>query len=176
MHRTFTVKRTIDPRTDADRIFDVRTQEIARQVLRREVRVHGGARGLAREVRVNRGSLRKFMTGQSTPEPRTFGLICDFAADRPEPTVPLSLVALALLVDDVKPEHRPRARRDIAAIMKVIYADSGEGAPTWVEDEIAENAISEAAQAVATTRVTSERKVIDGIRRLLEELDFDDDE
>lgn len=170
MQRTHTVRRSSTPESDSDHFFDVRSQEIARQVLRRQVRIHGGQRGLARDIRVDRGSLRKFMSGQSTPEPHTFGLIREFAADRPEPIVPMSLVALALLVEDVKPELRPRARRDVAAVMRAIYSDSGEGAPTWVDDEIAENAISAAAQEIATT-VSAESRVIAGIRRLLDELD-----
>jgi hypothetical protein len=173
MQRTHTIQRTTTPKSDVDHIFDVRSQEIARQTLRREIRVHKGQRGLAREIRCDRGSLRKFMSGQSTPEPYTFSLIREFAADRPEISIPLSLVGLALLVEDVKPELRPRARRDIAAVMRAVYSDSGEGAPTWVEDEIAENAISAAAQEIATTVISRETRVLEEIRRLLAELDRD---
>jgi len=168
MRRVDVVTLTASESADADRFFDLRRIEILRQVVIREIRVHGGLRGIARSMRIDRGSLRKFVEGQSTPQPETLRLIADWAGNRPEATIPLGLVGLAVLLADVRPVDRPRARRRIAAVLAGIYQASGEGSPTWIVDEMGGEAVSAEAHDITSGDASpEERSVLAEIRRLL---------
>lgn len=121
---------------DADHFADARELETLRQMVRRELRTHGGQRSLAREVGVYREVLRKFAEGQSRPTGPNLDEIRDWAGNRPEIRIPMALVALALMVEDLPPARRPSARRRLAELMGDLYAQAGEGAPTWISDEL----------------------------------------
>lgn len=129
-------RHTLPVATDADHFADVREKETLRQVARRELRTHGGQRTLAREIGIHRESLRKFVEGQSTPMDDNLGEIRDWAGNRPEVRIPMSLVALAVLVEDLPPARRPAARKRLAALMAELYGETAEGVPTWVTDEL----------------------------------------
>jgi hypothetical protein len=122
--------------TDADHFADVREIETLRQVARRDLRTHGGQRTLAREIGVHRETLRKFVEGQSTPVDANMGEIRDWAGNRPEIQIPMALVALAVLVEDLPPAKRPSARKRLAGLMAELYGETKEGVPTWVGDEL----------------------------------------
>lgn len=119
-----------------DRLSVLSEVETLRQIVRRELRNHGGQRTLAREIGVHRETVRKFAEGQSTPTEPNLAEIRDWAADRPEMEIPVALVALAALVDDLPPPHRPGARERIARLMFEMYEETGEGVPGWVKDEM----------------------------------------
>jgi transcriptional regulator with XRE-family HTH domain len=163
MRKLETMRRTTTTVQDVDLFADLRELEALRQVVRRELRVHGGQRTLAREIGIDRGSLRKFATGQSTPTGGTLARIQEWAGDRPGLAIPLSLVALALLVDDVSPAARPGARRQLAALLGRIYDGTGEGVPTWVGDEVGGGD----PLALAPTGTPAERALLSRIRELV---------
>jgi hypothetical protein len=110
--------------------------EVLRQVVRRELRTHGGQRTLAREIGIHRSSLRKFAVGQSEPTPLNLDAIREWAADRPQIEIPAAVVALAVLSEDLPPASRPAARQRFATLMYDLYVETGEGVPTWVTDEL----------------------------------------
>jgi hypothetical protein len=115
---------------------DILELEMLRQVVRRELRKQGGQRSIAREIGVHREVVRKFAQGQSTPTGPSLVAIREWAEDRREISVPLALVALAVLVDDLPPTQRPGARGRFAGLLAEIYQENGEGVPTWVSDEL----------------------------------------
>jgi hypothetical protein len=172
--RTSVTRRTITPAVDVDHFADVRELETLRSILRREMRTHGGQRGLARQIGIDRGSLRKFASGQSTPERRTVQAIREWAADRPPVSVPFAAVALALLVDDLGPAARPAARRHLAAVLGR-YHEAGGGVPTWVGDEIGRADMSELA-AGAPTATPVAVALLARIRELVEDYEPEGDE
>jgi transcriptional regulator with XRE-family HTH domain len=122
--------------SDPNAFADLREVELLRQTLRRELRNHGGQRTLAREIGVHRETVRKFAEGQSTPSEPNLAEIREWAADRPEINVPMAVVALAVLVDDLSPPSRPGARTRIARLLLDLYSETGEGVPSWVKDEL----------------------------------------
>jgi hypothetical protein len=122
--------------SDPNALRNLLELETLRQVLRRELRKQGGQRTLAREIGVHRETLRKFAEGQSTPVDMHLEQIREWARDRPEIKIPLALVAVAILVDDLPPPQRPAARRRFAATLAKMYEENGEGIPTWVSDEL----------------------------------------
>jgi hypothetical protein len=124
------------PAADASHFADVREVETLRQIARRELRTHGGQRTLAREIGVHRETLRKFVEGQSLPTQPNLELIRDWAANRPEARMPMALVALAVMVEDLPPSRRPGARKRLAGLMAELYGETAEGVPGWVADEL----------------------------------------
>lgn len=135
MRRLDVIRRTTTPSRDIDLFVDVRELETLRSIIRREIRVHGGQRTLAQEIGIDRGSLRKFASGQSVPTPHTLARIREWAADRPAPAIPMAAVAVAILSDEFAPLSRPAARHQIAATLGAIYQNAGLGIPTWIRDE-----------------------------------------
>ena len=122
--------------SDSQRLSELLEIEMLRQIVRRELRTHGGQRTLAREIGIHRTSLRKFADGQSTPEPTNLAEIREWAADRPQVEMPMALVALAVLMDDLPPAARPGARHRFAKLLHDLYSETGEGVPTWVSNEL----------------------------------------
>jgi transcriptional regulator with XRE-family HTH domain len=122
--------------SDSERLSELLQIERLRQVVRRELLTHSGQRTLAREIGVHRTTLRKFAEGQSTPEAANLAEIREWAADRPQVEMPMALVALAVFVDDLPPASRPAARQRFASLLMDLYAETGEGVPTWVTDEL----------------------------------------
>jgi hypothetical protein len=122
--------------SNPDAFERMRELETLRQMIRRELRRNAGQRTLAREIGIHRESLRKFVEGQSIPLEANLEEIRDWAADRRSVDLPLAQVALALLVDDLPPPRRPRARRRFAKLLRELYGETGEGVPTWVTDEL----------------------------------------
>jgi transcriptional regulator with XRE-family HTH domain len=122
--------------SDSGHFTDLLEVENLRQIVRRELRTHGGQRTLAREIGVHRTTLRKFAEGQSRPEEPNLAQIREWASDRPQIEIPAALVALALLMDDLPPASRPGARQRFAALLYELYSETGEGVPTWVTDEL----------------------------------------
>lgn len=129
-------RHTLVTAADAAHFADVRESETLRQIARRELRTHGGQRTLAREIGVHRETLRKFVEGQSMPTHPNLEQIRDWAANRPEARIPMALVALAVMVEDLPPGRRPAARKRLAGMMAELYGETGEGVPTWVADEL----------------------------------------
>jgi DNA-binding XRE family transcriptional regulator len=122
--------------SDSEKLTELLEIEMLRQVVRRELRTHAGQRTLAREIGVHRTTIRKFAEGQSTPETSNLAEIREWAADRPRVEMPMALVALAVLMDDLPPASRPAARQRFASLLMDLYAQTGEGIPTWVTDEL----------------------------------------
>jgi len=121
----------------ASRISTIATLERLRQMLRREVRTHAGQRVVARDVGVHREVLRKFVEGQSTPTSQTIELMQDWAGDRPEYSVPLPLVALAILAEEVPAPARASFRKQIAQLLASRLQAANCDVPSWVHDELA---------------------------------------
>lgn len=121
---------------DADHFADVREIETLRQMVRRELRTHSGQRTLAREIGVHRETLRKFASGQSRPAEANLEDIREWAQNRPELRIPMAVIGLALLMEDLPPTRRPAARRRMVELMSDLYAETTEGTPTWVSDEL----------------------------------------
>lgn len=113
-----------------------REREALRGVLRRELRVHKGTRVLSREIGVHRGSIRKFVSGQSEPTPDTLSKMEDWAADRPPVRPANGAVALAILAGELPPLHRPDARRRLASELVQAFQRAGERPPPWLSDEL----------------------------------------
>lgn len=122
--------------SDSERLSELLEIEMLRQMVRRELRTHSGQRSLAREIGIHRTSLRKFAEGQSTPEPTNLAEIREWATDRPQIEMPLALLALAVLMDDLPPASRPAARQRFASLLFELYEQTGEGVPTWVTNEL----------------------------------------
>ncbi|MBB4635924.1 helix-turn-helix transcriptional regulator [Longimicrobium terrae] len=155
MRRTDTIRRTYTPAQDERRFREERELETLRHLVRRELRIHAGQRTLAREMGIDRGSLRKFAAGQSTPGEWTLRQIREWAADRPELPVPIAAVALALLVDGLPPDVRPHARREVSATLAGLYESRREGVPTWIADELEGAELPPAVRVPASTANSS---------------------
>jgi hypothetical protein len=162
MLRTDVTRRTSTAAEDFDRYVDEREREMLRQIVRGELRTHTGQRTLSREIGIDRGSLRKFADGRSAPATSTLRRLREWAADRPEKRVPMPLVGLALLVEDLPSAVRATARRRVAACLETLYRDAGVGAPTWITDESTGSGLAAVHPGYAT-----EREVLLRIRDLV---------
>lgn len=109
--------------------------ERLRAPVRRELRVHGGQRRVAAEMRIPRGSLRKLIAMQSVPTGRNRDALESWVADRPEATITGGMVALAVLAVELPAEIRLRARRRLAQELAGLYRDAGVPLPLWLHDE-----------------------------------------
>lgn len=112
--------------------------ERLRAPVRRELRVHGGQRRIAAEMRIPRGSLRKFVAMQSAPTGNNRESLESWVADRPEAMVTGGMVSLALLAGDLPAEIRQRARRRLAGGLAELYREAGTPLPLWLHDELAD--------------------------------------
>lgn len=117
------------------REFDL---ERLRAPIRRELRVHGGQRRVAAEMRIPRGSLRKLISMQSVPTGRNRDSVESWVADRPEAVVTAGMVSLAVLAGDLPAEIRVRARRHLARELAELYRGAGALLPEWLHDEVSE--------------------------------------
>jgi hypothetical protein len=117
------------------REFDL---ERLRAPIRRELRVHGGQRRVAAEMRIPRGSLRKFLSMQSVPTGRNFDSLESWVADRPEAVVTGGMVSLAVLAGELPAEIRLRTRRHLARELAKLYRGAGALLPGWLHDEVSE--------------------------------------
>lgn len=117
------------------REFDL---ERLRAPVRRELRVHGGQRRIAAEMRIPRGCLRKFVSMQSAPSGRNMEALESWVSDRPEATVTGGMVALAVLATELPAESRIRARRHLARELATLYREAGVLLPLWLHEELAE--------------------------------------
>lgn len=165
MPRSDALVRTVSPSRDLDHFAAIREREMLRVVLRRDLRNHGGQRTLAREIGIDRTVLRKFVSGQSVPGPSALDRIREFAEDRPEVSIPMAQVGLALLLDGLRPVARPAARKRILAVIAACFRDSGDGVATWVQDKLAglDTAL------LASDRPTHAELQLAKIREILEE-------
>jgi hypothetical protein len=164
MRKGGSILHTGAPADDHEYFARIRSAEILRQALRRELRLYGSERARARDVGIDRNMLRRFVSGESVPRLRALERIRDWASDRSEPRIPLAQVALALLVDDLRPPARPGARRRVAAALAECFHESGDGAPTWVLDELAAGE----APAPAAAPATRAEQTLARIRALLD--------
>lgn len=110
--------------------------ERLRAPVRRELRVHGGQRRVAAEMRMPRGSLRKLISMQSVPTGRNFDALESWVADRPEATVTSGMVSLAVLASELPAEFRQRARGRLAGALAELYREAGAPLPLWLHDEM----------------------------------------
>lgn len=120
---------------DFDVFADVRSLEMLRQALRREIQVHTSLRALAHDIGVDRGTLRKFLAMESVPRAENLEKIRDWAADRPDLWIPLGTVALALLVNDLPAPLRAPVRRQVAGELADAYTREERRVPEWLARE-----------------------------------------
>lgn len=119
-----------------DRFADVWRLEELRQVIRRELRTHCGQLALARILGVGRSVLRKLLEMRSVPEPANLARLRDWAADRPAAETPLALVCLPVLVDNLPPGARYRARLELARTLTRLHEETGTEVPQWLIHEV----------------------------------------
>ena len=125
-----------DERSVHDRFADERRLEGLRQVLLRELEQHRGQRALAEIIGVGRSVIRKFIDMVCVPRGENLDKISDWAADRPEVTVTIGSVCLAVLPGDLPGEFRLEARRRIAAELAQVYGKAGMRLPDWILAEL----------------------------------------
>jgi hypothetical protein len=126
---------TIQPR-EIDALADERELEALRRALRRELAVHGGQVGLAREIGVDRIVIRKFLEMRTRPLPDNLQKIRDWVENRPPTYTPFGSVLLAALVRDLPGGSRARTRRELAEAMASNYQRAGESIPDWLRSEL----------------------------------------
>ena len=119
-----------------DRFADEWNLEELRQALRRELRTHRGQLALARLIGVGRAVVRKFVEMRSIPRIEHLERIREWAADRPSAEIPGGAVALALLVEELAPASRYRARGALARELIRWFEEEGTEAPEWLHQEI----------------------------------------
>ena len=115
----------------------IQREEGVRRLLRAALR-HLPQRLLAPIVGISRSSLRKFLA-LSEPEPRTWARLREWAEDRPEPAVPLGVLALAILAAEFPSPHRLRARKHLAHALAGLFAEQNRQPPTWLVEELADH-------------------------------------
>jgi hypothetical protein len=126
---------TIQPK-EIDALADDRELETLRRALRRELKVHGGQVGLAREIGVDRIVIRKFLDLRTKPIPANLQKIREWMEDRPPAYTPFGCVLLAALVRDLPGANRARARKELAEALAANYQRAGESVPDWVGSEL----------------------------------------
>jgi len=119
-----------------DRLADAWRLEELRQVIRRELRTHCGQLALARIIGVGRSVVRKLLEMQSVPEPRNLDRLREWAADRPSAETPRAVVCLAVLMENLPPSARYRARLEVAETLTRLYGESGTEVPHWLANEL----------------------------------------
>lgn len=117
-------------------LADERELETLRTALRRELAVHKNLAGLAREVRVGRIVLRKFIALQAIPTYPNLQLIRDWAQNRPPVFTPFASVLLSALTRRLPGAVRARARTELAEALAANYQRVGDGIPEWLRDEL----------------------------------------
>lgn len=123
---------------DFEIVADTRRLEALRQAIRREVATRSSLRGLAQQIGVDRGSLRKFLAMESVPDAGNLAKIEDWSEERPEVWTPLGAVALAVLVLDLPGPRRGPARRRLADALAAAFRDTGRPVPDWLDAECGE--------------------------------------
>jgi transcriptional regulator with XRE-family HTH domain len=163
MRRTDAQVRTTTPSLDVDHFADIRELEVLRQLLRRDLRKHTSQRTLASEIGIDRTVLRKFVSGQSVPSRMALESIREWAQDRPELSIPMAQVGLALLVSDFRPPARPGARKQIANALAEYLRASGDGPTAWVRDELAGDltSIERESSSAAEVKLAQIRQILD---------------
>lgn len=111
--------------------------ESLRQAIRRELRVHGGQEGLAREIGVSRGTLRKLIGMNSIPTQTNLERIREWTEHRPRVRVHQGAVCLALLVKFLPAEVRAAARLRLARELSSAYVEADSPVPVWLTAECA---------------------------------------
>ena len=139
---------TIQPR-ELDALADERELESLRRALRRELAVHGGQVGLAREIGVDRIVIRKFLEMRTKPLPENLQRIRDWVENRPPTFTPFGCVLLSALVRDLPGASRARTRHELAEVMATNYQRAGESIPDWLRDELGMPAAGPEAEAAA---------------------------
>jgi hypothetical protein len=126
---------TLQPR-EIDALADERELEMLRRALRRELAVHGGQVGLAREIGVERIVIRKFLEMRTKPLPDNLQKLRDWVENRPPTFTPFGCVLLAALVRDLPSGSRAHTRRELADAMASNYQRAGESIPDWLRGEL----------------------------------------
>lgn len=126
---------TIQPK-EIDALADERELETLRRALRRELAVHRGQVGLAREIGVDRIVIRKFLELRTKPLPENLQKIRDWVENRPPIYTPFGSVLLAALVRDLPGASRGRTRRELADALASNYQRAGESIPDWLRSEL----------------------------------------
>ena len=119
-----------------DRLADAWDLEQLRQVIRRELRTHYGQLALARIIGIGRSVVRKLLEMRSVPEPENLNRLREWAADRPSAETPLAVVCLAVLIENLPPSARYRARLELAETLPRLHDESGVEVPQWLANEI----------------------------------------
>lgn len=139
---------SIQPR-EIDALADERELETLRRALRRELAVHGGQVGLAREIGVDRIVIRKFLEMRTRPLPDNLQKIRDWVENRPATFTPFGCVLLAALVRDLPGGSRARTRHELAEAMASNYQRAGESIPDWLRSELGMPAVTPEVEAAA---------------------------
>ena len=122
---------------DFEIVADAGRLERLRQAIRREVRVQSSLRSLAREIGVDRGTLRKFLAMESVPQTDNLARIEDWLENRVDVWPPRGAVALAVLVLDLPGQQRGVVRRQLARLLASAFTKANTPVPEWLELESA---------------------------------------
>ncbi|HYH80562.1 MAG TPA: hypothetical protein VEX86_12220 [Longimicrobium sp.] len=116
---------------------DERELERLRRTIRAELDTHPGQEALAREMRVGRLVIRKFVEQRARPTPANLQKIRDWAENRPPMWTPYGAVILATAVRDLPGDERARVRRHLAQALADGYRRAGVTVPAWLQREAA---------------------------------------
>lgn len=122
---------------DFEIVADARRLERLRQAIRREVRAQSSLRSLARDIGVDRGTLRKFLAMESVPQTDNLARIEDWLENRAEVWPPPGAVAFAVLVRDLPGQNRGVVRRQLACLLASAFTEAKMLVPEWLELESA---------------------------------------
>jgi hypothetical protein len=124
-------------REEVNAYADERELERLRRTIRAELETHPGQDTLAREMRVGRIVIRKFLEQRARPTPANLRKIRDWAENRPPMWTPYGAVILALAVRDLSGDERARVRRHLAQALADGYRRAGVSVPEWLQSESA---------------------------------------
>lgn len=143
-------------------LADERELETLRAYLLRELAVHKNLAGLAREIRVGRIVLRKFLALQSIPTYANLNLIRDWTQSRPPIFVPFACVLLSALTRWLPGAERARARAELAESLAASHQRADEGIPDWLRAELGMTIPAGAQGAQGRVRAPHGSRTIEG--------------
>lgn len=114
-----------DARAAVDAAF---CMELMRAFLRAEMR-RAGERTTARQLRVRRSTLHKFLGG-GDPGRKLWDAATDLALNRPVPPLAPEAVAVGLLVDTFPPSRRPEMRQAFTDALRPVLEREGRAFPS----------------------------------------------
>lgn len=101
--------------------------ELMRAFLRAELR-RSGDRATARQLRVRRSTLHRFLVG-GDPGPKLWAAATDLALDRPIPPLAPEAIAIGLLAETFPPSRRPEMRQAFSEALRPLLEREGRAIP-----------------------------------------------